>query len=33
MVIRLAYWDLCHLIPIHHNGRTAAWEAVEGETG
>jgi hypothetical protein len=33
LVIRLAYWDLYHLVPIHDNGRTAAWQAVEGKEG
>jgi hypothetical protein len=33
LVIRLAHWDLCYLFSFHDHGRTAAWEAVEGEKG
>jgi hypothetical protein len=33
LVIRIAYWNLYHLVPIHDNGGTAAWETMEGEEG
>lgn len=31
LVVRIAYWDLRHIVPLYDNGGTAAREAVEGE--